>query len=98
MKMRNRIREYFSKMVEAGNRISSARFFMLVCLCIAVIMYSVIALVFAYDGLVDGRVDTDLEGLSSLMNAVGINLGVGGATKVLSRDKVERRESDGDIG
>lgn len=89
------LKDYFRCLVEAGNKASSSRFFMIVTLIISCVLYIIVGVILIVDVLEDGEVTTSLDGLSSFVTAVSINLGVGGLTKVGS-SIFERKEKDGE--
>lgn len=88
------IRDYFQQMMEAGNKVSSTRFFLIATLAISCILYVIVGFILLYDVLADGEVGTDLDGLSHFIASVSINLGIAGFTKIFSGNKTDKKREE----
>lgn len=88
------IKDYFKCMIEAGNKVSSTRFFLIVTLLISCLLYCIVGFILMYDVLADGMVSTDLDGLSTFIGAVSINLGIAGFTKIFSGNKTKKETNE----
>ena len=87
------IKDYFKCMFEAGNKVSSARFFMIVTLAISCVLYCIIGFILIVDVCNNKSITTDLNGLSSFITAVSVNLGIGGLTKIGSAYMEKRNQA-----
>lgn len=74
-------KDFLKTLIDANSSASSRAFFMLVVLAIACVLLCIVGFILMYDCLYDGRIDTDLTGLSTLVGAIGASLGVAGLTK-----------------
>lgn len=81
------IKEYIKQLLEAGNKASSTRFFMLATLAISCILYLVVGFVLVFDVIYDGEITTSIDSLSGFVTAVSVNLGIAGLVKVFDSKK-----------
>lgn len=86
--------DYFQHMMEAGNKVSSTRFFLIATLAISCILYVIVGFILLWDVLQDGEVGTDLDGLSHFVKSVSINLGIAGFTKIFSGNRIEKEREE----
>lgn len=87
-----KISNFFGLLIDARSSKSSRAFFMLGVLGVALLLLCIIGFVIMYDVLADGKVDTDLMGVSTLVTAIGVNLGLAGLVKSFGNLKNDENE------
>lgn len=79
--MRN-VSDLLKMLLDRSNSLSSKSFFLLVVTFIVSLLFLCLAIVLLYDVAYDGKIDTDLLGISALIGSLTTTLGVAGFTKV----------------
>lgn len=89
-----KITDYLTQLIDANSSKSSRAVFMLVVLGIGCLLLLIVGGVLIYDVAYDGKVDTDLAGLSAFVAAIGANLGVAGLTKSIGNVNTSKTDDE----